>query len=445
MAKRNNTSIQDNKAFVEWFRQSTPYLRAHRNRTFVISIPGEAIEESDFASLIHDIALLNNLGIRIVLIHGIRPQIETCLHQRGHKSRYHNGLRITDDIAMECAKQAGGTVRVEIEALLSTGLANTPIPCSRIQVASGNYVIARPIGVLEGVDFMHTGAVRRIDVEAINQRLNDGAVVLISPVGYSPTSEIFNLSSDDVAEAAAIALSADKLIILSDEAGIRDSKRRLIGQLTTHEARELLQGRRKLNTRQQALLHMAIGATDIGVKRVHILNRKIDGALLQELFSRDGIGTLVSSEPYDTIRQAHIEDIPGILMLIEPLEQSGTLVRRSRDILEMEIHNFLVAERDGAVIGCAALYPYEKEGLAELACLTVEEKYRNSGSGAQLLKAIESRAHSLGIHGIFVLTTQTAHWFRERGFNTADIADLPLLKRKLYNYQRRSKVFIKSL
>jgi amino-acid N-acetyltransferase len=445
MTAKKNISTQDGATFVDWFRQSTPYLRAHRDRTFVISIPGEAIEQNDFANLVHDIALLNNLGIRIVLVHGIRPQIAACLQSRKLKSQYHNELRITDDPAMECAKQAGGTVRVEIEALLSTGLANTPIPCTRIQVASGNFVIARPYGVHDGIDFMHTGTVRRIDVEAIHQRLNDGAVVLISPVGYSPTGEIFNLSSDDVAEATAIALSADKLIILSDEKGIMDSKRKLIGQLTTHEAKKLLHGRRKINPRQASLLHMAIGATEVGVRRVHILNRKIDGALLQELFSRDGVGTLVSSEPYDTIRQAHIEDIPGILMLIEPLEESGVMVRRSRDNLEMEIHNFLVAERDGAVIGCAALYPYEREKLAELACLTVEEKYRNSGSGAQLLKAIETRAAKFDIQKIFALTTQTSHWFRERGFKGADIDDLPLAKRKLYNYQRRSKVFIKQL
>ena len=439
----NKTHTTD--GFVDWFRQSTPYIQAHRHKTAVVCLPGEAIQAEQFVNTLHDLALISNLGIKLVLVYGIRPQIEGCLKSGKHPSTYHAGLRVTDDPAMVCVKEIAGSVRLEIEALLSRALANLPIPGVQTRTASGNFITARPYGVHDGIDFMHTGIVRRVDTEGIYHQLDAHAITLISPIGYSPTGEIFNLSAEDVAEATAIALSADKLIIYTDAMDIRGARRQLVRQLTQHEADKLLNGKKKLSMDQRRLLTRAVQSNEMGVQRIHFVDWRQDGAILQELFTRDGAGTLISAEPYDTIRAARVEDIPGILQIIELLEEAGALVKRPRDMLEMEINHFIVAVRDGVVIGCAAIYPYKKEGMAELACLAMDEAYQGSGSGEQLLNAALLQARAAGSKKIFVLTTQTAHWFKERGFRNAKLADLPMAKRRLYNYQRKAKVFIKRI
>lgn len=432
-----------NPMFTEWFRQSSPYIQAHRDKTFVICLPGEAIVSQGSDRLLRDLAQISHLGIRLVLVHGIRPQIEQCLGK--NRSNYHNDIRITDDAAMTCVRQVAGSVRLEIESQLSRALANLPVKGAYARTATGNYITARPYGIHEGVDYCHTGIVRRVDASAISHQLDAGAISLISPIGYSPTGEVFNLSSEEVAEAVAIALTADKLIIFTDKTSIRDSRRRLLRQLTRHEAQALLNGKRMLPAAATRLLEIATQVTESGVRRVHIIDWNQEGAVLHELFTRDGVGTLISEEPYDTIRPARIEDIPGILQIIEMLEESGVLVKRQRDLLETEIDHFLVAVRDDTIIGCAAVYPHEKEGMAELACLAMDRQYQGSGSGEQLLNSAQARARSLGINQLFVLTTQTAHWFRERGFVTGKVADLPMAKRRLYNYQRKARVFFKLL
>jgi amino-acid N-acetyltransferase len=441
----HNNRMKNNgkQQLVEWFRQSSAYIQAHRSKTFVICLPGEAVSNNNFNRLLRDIAQISHLGIRLVLVHGIRPQIEACLGD--HPSTYLDNIRITDDVAMTCVKQVAGSVRLEIESQLSRALANLPIPGAQAKTASGNYITARPYGIHNGVDFCHTGIVRRIDVKAISQQLDAGAICLISPIGFSPSGETFNLSADEVAEAVANSLSADKLIIFTDKASIRDSKRRIIHQLTRHEAKNLLASGRKLSAEVSRLLELAVSSTDMGVHRVHILNWHEDGAIVQELFTRDGVGTLISAEPYDTIRPARAEDIAGVIQLIEPLEDAGILVKRQRDLLEMEIDHFLVAVRDDTVIGCAAVYPYPKENMAELACLAMDKNYQGTGSGEQLLNIIQQRVRSTGVNQLFVLTTQTAHWFRERGFLSGKISDLPMAKRKLYNYRRGAKVFFKDI
>ena len=432
-----------NHQLVEWFRQSSAYIQAHRNKTFVVCLPGEAVASKYFNHLLRDLAQISHLGIRLVLVHGIRPQIEDCLGD--HPSSYRDDIRITDDAAMTCVKQVAGSVRLEIESQLSRALANLPIPGAQAKTASGNYITARPYGIHEGVDFCHTGIVRRIDNTAIAQQLEAGAICLISPIGFSPSGEIFNLSAEEVAEAVASALAADKLIIFTGKASIRNSKRQIIHQLTQHEAKNLLSGGRKFSTAVKRLLDISIQSTDMGVRRVHILDWHEDGAIIQELFTRDGVGTLISAEPYDTIRPARAEDIAGILQVIEVLEAAGILVKRARDLLEMEIDHFLVAVRDDTVIGCAAIYPYPKEGMAELACLAMNKNYQGSGSGEQLLNHAQQRARKLGIKKLFVLTTQSTHWFRERGFIPGKIPDLPMAKRQLYNYRRGAKVLFKEL
>ena len=443
MPTRTPKQTIDNPNFVDWFRQSSPYIHAHRGRVLVLSFGGEALADANFANLIHDIALLNGLGMKLVLVPGARPQIEERLAFRDAAMQVVEGLRVTDDAALECVKDAAGSVRVEIEALLSMGLANSPMAGTSIRVASGNYVTARPIGVLNGVDYRHTGEVRRVDADGIRAQLDNGSIALVPALGYSPTGEMFNLNAADVASAVAEALCADKLVYLSE--GKVGGRGKPVSSLVPREVDALLSKRKSLPEEHARILRNAAAACRAGVKRCHILNRNTDGVLLSELFTRDGAGILVTQEPYEQIRQATIDDVGGILELIHPLEQSGALVKRSRELLEQEIDQFHVVERDGSVIACAALYPFAQEQLGELACLAVHEHYRRGGRGDQLLQLIEKRALELGLTGLFVLSTRTAHWFRERGFQPAGVERLPKRRRDLYNWQRQSKVFVKPL
>ncbi|WP_045224277.1 amino-acid N-acetyltransferase [Methyloterricola oryzae] len=432
-------------AFVRWFRDSSPYIHAHRGRTFVVSFGGEALADGLFANLVHDFALLNSLGIRLVLVHGARPQVEQRLRAMGAELRYVGALRVTDAVALECVKEAAGTVRVEIEALLSMGLANSPMAGARIRVASGNFVVAKPLGVRDGVDFGHTGEVRRVDAEAIRASLDQGNVVLLSPLGYSPTGEIFNLSAEEVATAVASALRADKLLLLAEQDCRSPTDGKPLQQLTTREAGELLQNVLPLQEEMYPHLKAAVVAAQSGVQRAHLINRHIDGAILLELFTRDGVGTLVSSTPFEEMRPAAINDIGGLLDLIRPLEESGVLVPRTRENLEREITAYSVIERDGLIVGCGALHVFAEEKMAELACLALHPDYRGEKRGERLLGHLEAKARRLGLERVFVLSTQTIHWFRERGYDPARIGDLPVKRQALYNYRRNSKILVKHL
>jgi amino-acid N-acetyltransferase len=435
--------------FVQWFRTATPYIHKFRGKTFVIAFGGEVVSEGQFVALAHDLNLLNSLGVRLVLVHGARPQIEEELTERGAEIRYVNGLRVTDEAALKCVKEAAGTVRVEIEALLSMGLANSPMAGADIRVGSGNFVTAKPMGVRTGIDLMHTGEVRKIDATGIRRRLDQNDMVLLSPLGYSPTGEVFNLSLEDVATATAVALDADKLIFLINTNGLTDESGELLRSLTTQEAEAALTRPMELALDQledvDFFLPCAVRACRNGVSRVHLISRHVDGGLLQELFTHEGIGTMVAEDMLETLRPATIDDVGGLLALIEPLETEGTLVRRSRERLEMEIDRFTVLEYDGLIIGCAALYPFPEEQAAELACMAVNRDYRGAGRGEALLEYMQIEALRKGFGKLFVLTTRTAHWFVERGFTEAGVETLPKAKQGLYNYQRRSKVFVKTL
>lgn len=433
------------KSFVNQFRDSAPYINAFRGRTFVVVFGGEAVLDSQFANLIHDFVLLNSLGIRLVLVHGTRPQVEKRLKEQGIAMEYVKGLRVTDEKALTCVKEAAGAVRVEIEALLSMGLTNSPMEGAHIRVASGNVVTAKPLGVHDGVDFQHTGEVRRIDAEAIMHQLDQGAIMLLSPLGYSPTGEIFNLSAEDVATSAAIALKADKVLYLAESTGLKDSRKRLTRELSLEEAQKILNSRRQLPDTMRSILESAVNLCLNGIRRVHIVNRQIDGVMLQELFTRDGVGTLINADRYERTRQATIDDVAGIIELISPLEETDILVRRSRELLEMEINHFTVMERDGMIVACAALYPFTRQRMAEIACLAVHPDYRDEGRGDALLKHIEKIAVDHNIKQLFALSTKTEHWFIERGFKKADIKSLPMKRKALYNYRRNSKVFVKPL
>jgi len=436
--------------FVRWFRSVAPYIHAFGGRTFVIAFGGEVVDDGQFVALAHDLNLLASLEVRLVLVHGARPQIESRLKRARIASHYVGGLRVTDKPTMEAVKEANGAIRVEIEALLSMGLVNSPMAGADIRVASGNFVTARPLGVREGVDLQQTGEVRKIDAIGIQKRLDDGEMVLLSPLGYSPTGETFNLTLEDVATSTAIALDADKLIFLMDTAGIHNVRGELLREMTAEKARNLLrhtQNKEAVNITEDVHYYLpaAIRACDHGVARTHLICRNTDGAILQELFTHEGIGTMVTEMPLESMRQAEIGDVGGLLQLIEPLEAEGILVKRGRERLEMEVGHFFVMEHDNRIIGCAALYPFTDVSQAELACLAVHPSFRGGSRGDRLLQFCEDEAKERGVSSLFVLTTRTAHWFVERGFVEADVSALPPAKQQLYNYQRRSKVFIKQI
>ena len=433
------------RAFVHLIRSAAPYVHAFRGRTFVIAFGGEVVADEQFLGVVHDLNLLHSLGIRLVVVHGCRPQVEAILSAQGIPSRYAHGVRVTDADAMDCVLEAAGQVRSRIEALLSLGLANSPMAGARNRVSSGNYLTAKPMGVVGGVDMELTGEVRRIDSEAIAQRLDDGDIVLISPIGYSPTGEIFNLTVEEVATQVAVRLEAAKLIFLMDTDGVRNGRRQLVADLSTTDAEAMLARGAKLAADVRLYLPAAVRACNNGVKRAHLISRRLDGALLLELFTRDGVGTMVASTALAHIRNATIDDVGGILAIIEPLEEQGVLVRRSRERLESEIERFVVAEYDNHIVGCAALYAFPDEKVGELAALAVEPDFRREGYGEALMREIEARAKKLKLAELFVLTTRTAHWFLERGYRSATIADLPQQKQALYNYQRKSLVYRKPL
>ncbi len=428
------------RAFVDWFRHSSPYINAFRGRTFVVCFGGEAVADGDFPHLIHDLALLHSLGVRLVLVHGARPQIDARLAEAGVEPAYADGLRLTGDDALPAVTQAVGAVRVEVEARLSMGLANSPMAGLAIRVLSGNFITARPRGIRDGVDFRHTGEVRRVDTPALRTALANEAMVLLGPLGYSPTGEVFNLSAEEVAARAATALGADKLIHLTEPGSLPRRDGRLLDELNPDEAAPLVG-----DDAAGRVLEQAIQACRHGVPRVHLLERDREGALLLELFTREGIGTLISRQRLEGTRTAGIDDVGGILELIAPLEADGVLVRRSREQLETEIDRFMVVERDGAIIACAALYPFPDDALGELACLAVAPDYQGAGRGDALLTLLERRAREQGLVGLFVLTTRTAHWFQERGFEPAALDDLPMARQALYNYQRNARVFVKKM
>jgi len=441
--------MDDQATFLRSFRGSAPYIHAHRGRVFVVQFEGDALEARQFSALVHDMALLHSLGVKLVVVPGIRPQIEARLRLRGLESRFVAGVRVTDLAGMQAVVDAAGAVRAEVEALLSMGLANSPMDGAGIRITSGNYVTARPMGIRDGVDFAFTGEVRRVDTAAIERGLHDGSIVLAPPLGYSPSGEVFNMRAEDVATEIAVELKAHKLLLLRGRQSIDDADGALSRQLTLGDARQVLAERARSETGgadvgADFLVH-AVRACHNGVARAHLLDYHVDGVLLLELFTRDGVGTMVTAQAYDSTRRATIDDIGGILELIAPLEIQGTLVRRSRDKIETDINDFLVLERDGAVIACAAVHASIGDGIAELACLAVDDAYRKSGRGDFLLSEVEREARACGVDRLFVLTTQATHWFKERGFSDASLEALPMARQTLYNYERGSKVLIKDL
>jgi len=407
--------------YVKWFRNAAPYINAHRGKTVVLMFGGEAVLHPNFANIIHDISLLRSLGVKLVVVHGARPQIEERMAQRNIERIMENNIRVTDADTLSAVKDATGSLRLHIEALLTTGLANSPMHGSQIRVST----------------------VRRIDSDGINMQLNYGSIVLLSPIGYSPTGEVFNLALEDVAAQTAINLNADKLITLTEDEGLLDEFGSLIKSCSVRRVKTLLDDK-DCHVRQ-LLLRAIIQSGENGVERCHCVSYQSDTALLQELFTRDGAGTLIAKDHKEELSTATIDDVAGILDLLAPLEAEGVLVKRSRELLEVEIDQFIVLKKEDMIIACAALYPYPDAKMGEVACVAIHPDYRKGNRGGRLISALEEEAKQQELSAIFVLTTVSGHWFQEQGFIEQPMDKLPEGKQKLYNFQRKSKVFIKEI
>jgi amino-acid N-acetyltransferase len=398
--------------------------------------------------------MIQSMGVKIVLVHGFRPQVNEQLQAKGHVPKYSHGIRITDEVALDCAQEAAGQLRYEIEAAFSQGLPNTPMADSTVRVISGNFITARPVGIVDGVDFQHSGVVRKVDTAGISKVLDMGALLLLSPFGFSPTGEAFNLSMEEVATSVATALQADKLIFLTEIPGLRMRPTEPAGEDNPIDTELPLAAAEKL----LAELPPATQATDVGfylqhcvkacksgVERSHIIPYAVDGAILLEVYVHDGIGTMIVDEKLEELREATEDDVGGILKLIEPFEQDGTLVKRSRTEIERDAGYYTVIEHDGVIFACAALYAYPEAKTAEMAALTVLPEVQGQGDGERVLKRIEHRAKAAGLDTIFVLTTRTTHWFLKRGFVLVDADWLPEARKRKYNWDRKSQVLVKKL
>lgn len=421
---------------VNWFRQSAPYINAHRKKTIVVHISSELHHSSKLNKTLQDIALVHSLGARIVLLFGVRTSIDEACQQRKIPPYFHRGLRITTPDVIEIMMEMVGKMRAKVESAMSMGLPNSPMHHANINVLTGNFISAQPLGVVDGVDYQLTGRVRRVQTETINPLLEQRSLILIPPTGYSFTGEMFNLESEELAQVVATKLGADKIVYIG-----LDNIDSLPSELTPSQARSLSTPDIPLSS----ILSACANASDSGVKRAHYLDANIDGVILSELYTRDGKGLMITAGLYHKLRRANLNDIGGILNLIKPLEDRGALVQRSQARIETEIDYFTVIERDGMVVACCALYPFPNADTAELACVATHPSYQGMGAAKQLLISAEREAQSLGFSQIFVLTTVTSHWFVEQGFLNTDLSKLPKEKQIGYNAQRNSKLLVKPL
>ena len=403
-------SPQSSAAFVADFRQAAPYIHYLSGKTIVLAVSSHVLLADKLASLAKDIQLLASLGVRLVLVHGTRQYLNNMMHAAGETLSYHRGWRITDEATLQQVKQACGMVRFDIEAALSSSPAQMPDRNQRrLRVASGNFLLAKPLGVLDGIDMGYTGRIRKVDAEAIQQRLNEGCLVLVSPLGQSLSGKSFNLGLDDAAQALAVTLKAEKLVFLTSDDGVRSADGTLLNQLTAADAQTLLDTSAH-SADMSRMLKAAIYVLENGVRRAHILSGLNDGSL------------------------------------IAPLEHAGILLPRNREYLENHIHEFSVLEHDCHVYGCVALKVFEQQHTGELACLVVSPDAQDGGYGELLLDYVLKQAKARGVHTLFALSTNTGDWFDERGFETAELSELPPARQEQYlQNKRRSKIYRRSL
>jgi amino-acid N-acetyltransferase len=423
-------------------RQGFSYAHRYRNAVFVMKLDGTVIDHPQFPLLIRDIALLQQVGIRVVLIPGARERIDEIIERYGFTTEYHRGIRITTDKTIPFARMAA----FDVSNRLMTGLAGQDV-----NAVVGNWVRAKSLGVVDGVDYQFSGTMERILVEPVREVISMGMIPIFPCIGWNSAGKPYNLSSDELALQIATALRAEKLFFIttdgqmtterfscSKECGIsRDGTISRIDASTAGEFLEMNKDREDELFR----IRLAQRACGQGIHRVHILDGRIEGVLLQEIFSNQGVGTMVHTNLYESIRDMKTSDVSDVLRIMDPYISDGILVPRDKQSLQQEYNDFVVFDVDGIVHGCAALHPFG-EDQAEIAAVAVDPRYQGSGIGGRLVSFLIERARSRGIKQLFVLTTRTADWFERKGFRRAGLDDIPERKRLQYNSNRNSSVLV---
>ncbi|MCB9496184.1 MAG: amino-acid N-acetyltransferase [Fibrobacteria bacterium] len=428
-------------------REALGYMARYRGETFVVKIESGLVESPVFPGLLRDLASLHRMGIHVVVVPGARKQIDAVLQTWEIESQVHQGIRITSEEALPFVTLAAFDVCNKIMSTLAE---------SGVSALIGNWVKARGLGILDGVDYGLTGTVQSLRTDTLRQLLAQDFVPIVPNIGWNAVGKPYNVSSSQLAMEMAIQLGANKLFFLCDvrpdladdlelpeDVHLRENG--LLESVTMAQAQELL-GRNPDRIRQpfRDYVERGVEACRKGVRRTHIVDGQEDGALLREVFSQDGIGTMVYANEYDHIRRATLTDVQDIQRLQEPYVKQGVLVPRSADVIAAKIADYAVYEVDGFVQGGAALHLFP-DGSAEIAAVAVSEHLRRWGIGRKLVQYLMDRAHRLGLDRVFLLTTQTSDWFAELGFVRGDLGDLPQEKAATYSHQRGSLIFVRTL
>jgi amino-acid N-acetyltransferase len=421
-------------------RQILRYVPHFRDRVFVIALDGAVVEDENFRNLLLDIALLRSLRIGVALVHGAAHQLRKLAERLGQAPSNLDGTGVTDAATLDLALTAAYRVAHEmLEGLAATDMRG----------AACNALVAHPAGILGGVDHQFTGRIERVDTAMLQALLERDVVPVVPPVGYDGEGGSYRLNSDSVAVEVARGLQAVKLVFLTTSEGVRlGPDGELLRQLSLEEGEAILKKRRAdVPAATLSKFEHAVRAVRGGVPRAHIIDGRVEEGLLAEVFSNEGIGTLVHANEYQAIRQAHRKDAPAIVQLIQEGVENDELVRRSRKEIERQIDDFFVFEVDRNVVACAAVHPYPEEGKAELACVCVSARHENQGIGAKLIQYAEGRARGLGVKVLFCLSTQAFNYFQQKGgFSAGTPDDLPPARRERYDRSgRRSLVLLKKL
>lgn len=427
---------------VELIREVFMYAQRFVGKKFVIMISSSVIEDPRFPTLVRDLGILHRSGIQILLVPGAGKRIDEVLAAYGCDSRMENGIRVSTEDQMPFIKMAAFDVANMLMTQLSTLGLDSVI---------GSWVRARSLGVVNGVDFQFTGLVHKVDVRLIDKVLEDGMIPILPCIGWSQTGTPYNISSLELATFLAESLQAEKLFFITDSTQYSSENYKLptdgvsihetqIVRFSVPAVREFLQMNRKpKNTTEYYLLELAARAASRNVSRVHIVNGKVEGVILKEIFSSVGSGTMIHSDPYDSIRDMRMDDIPAVLDIMEPNVEAGVLVRRDQTDLQSLAGDFVVFVTDGAIRGCGALHLYD-DGSAEVAGIAVDPNYSAAGIGQKVVEYLIEKAKRLQLRRVFLLTTRTADWFEALGFRRAAVKDLPAAKREKYDAQRNSRV-----
>jgi len=414
------------------------YIPRFREKTFVIAVDGAIVTDDNFPNLLLDIAVLRSLNIRTVLVHGAALQIASLAAERGMTPSNLDGAGITDAATLQISLTAANRLTHEILEGLSA---------NDLRAASTNAVIAHPLGIVGGVDHQFTGKVERIDTEMLQGLLQQGIVPVVPPLGFDGDGKTFRVNSDAIAFSLATQLRAVKLVYITSSDGLFRQDR-LLRQVAVGELQAMLQ-QHPSELRPETLYkaRYAVAACEHGVPRVHIINGKVDEALLAEVFSNEGIGTLVYANEYTQIRRALKKDIGVLFNLTKAPMAASELVKRSRAGIERQVSDYYLFEIDRNPVGCVALHVYPEQNKGELAFLFVNPSHENQGIGSKLVQYVESRARELGLAELFTLSTQAFTWFQNKaGFVEASPDDLPPIRRERYDASgRNSKVLIKRL